>query len=179
MVSSFAASACAGVVVFSSGFLEVSNAGSEVPAADPVGPGHFEAVAAVGQVDLIVLVVGTEAIAGEGGLEWPVPVEALARSGAARTVAEVVGRVEACHFREADHHAVTAGWHFVRVYSEAAPKHAEGYVGPAVHFLLGRPGPELVAPAVVVAAAASRGIAVDVGNFAVGREAFAAEDAPC
>lgn len=95
-----------------------------------------------------------------------------------RTVAEKIERVEECHFLEADPHAETAGFHFVRACLEAAPMHAAGYVDLVVHCLpvaepVGPAGP--VVPAVVLAE--WRGTAVGAGNFAVGHAAFAAEDA--
>lgn len=176
VVSSFAALTSADVAVLSFAFLGVSNADFEALAVGPAGPARFGGFAAAGQAGPVGRAVGTEAIAVEVGLGWPGPEEVLVRLGAEKMVAEMVGMAEECHFPGADHRAVTAGWHFVHVCLGAAPMHVAGYVGLVVHCRLGRPGPGPVAP---VVAAASRGIVVGVGNFAVGHVAFAAEDAPC
>ena len=71
-VASFFAASSSGAVVLSIGFLGASFAGSEVPAADPVGladPAHFEEVVAAGQLVRAVRAVEAEAIAAKVGLE--------------------------------------------------------------------------------------------------------------
>ena len=55
--------------------------------------------------------------------------------GVGRMVAEKVEKVEVCHFLEADHHAATAEFHFVRACLEAVPMHVAVYVDLVVHCL--------------------------------------------